>query len=167
MKSISHYLGWVGPTFYHESLISSVVSSEDMISQLVKFLDSGFGPSSPTSLVTIFGSDAYLAKRQSAHKNQRKFMVEILLSLHSLHSGTTGWAGVLEVIENYLQCLSLPRFNTSSIEFKSGYGLNYSMMVQVSSQVARKMFEAAFNVLLLLAYLVEISGQVHNFLFQE
>lgn len=163
IKSISHHLGWVGPAFYHESLISPVVSSEEILSQLVKFLNTGFGPASPASLVTIFGSDAYLAKRQSAHKNQRTFMVEILFSLHTLHSRATSWKGVLEVIEKYLQYLSLQRFNTGSIEFKSGYGLNCSLMVQVTSQVARKMFEAAFNILLLLAYLVETSGQVHNF----
>jgi nuclear pore complex protein Nup160 len=134
-----------------------------MISQLVKFLDSGFGPSSPASLEAILGSDAYLAKRQTAHKNQRKFMIEILLSLHSLHSGATSWERVLEVIEKYLQCLSHPRFNTRSVEFKSGYCLNHSLMVQVVLQVARKMFEAAFSVLLFLAYLVEVSGQVRNF----
>ncbi|XP_078175498.1 SUPPRESSOR OF AUXIN RESISTANCE1 [Carex rostrata] len=160
IKSISHHLGWVGPAFYHESLISPVVSSEEILSQLVKFLNTGFGPASPASLVTIFGSDAYLAKRQSAHKNQRTFMVEILFSLHTLHSRAISWKGVLEVIEKYLQYLSLQRFNTGSIEFKSGCGLNCSMMVQVTSQVARKMFEAAFNILLLLAYLVETSGQV-------
>ncbi|KAJ1698216.1 hypothetical protein LUZ63_006728 [Rhynchospora breviuscula] len=124
IKSISHHLGWVGHAFYHESLISSIVSSEGIISQLVKFLEAGFGPASPASLVTIFGADAYLAKRQSAQKNQRKFMVEILLSLHNLCSSATSWGG------------------------------------GVMSQVARKMFESAFNIHLFLAYLVNISGQV-------
>ncbi|KAJ4792289.1 Nuclear pore complex protein NUP160 [Rhynchospora pubera] len=160
IKSISHHLGWVGHAFYQESLISSIVSSEDIISQLVKFLEAGFGPSSPASLVTIFGSDAYLAKRQSAQKNQRKFMVEILLSLHNLRSSATSWGAALVAVERYLQCLRPQKLNARNIELKSGYGLNYSVMVQVMSQVARKMFESAFNIHLFLAYLVNISGQV-------
>ncbi|XP_020089864.1 nuclear pore complex protein NUP160 isoform X3 [Ananas comosus] len=159
MSHINNQLGRSAAALYYESLVSPIISSDDIIHQLLKILETGFSPSSSTSLVAQLGADAYLERRQLAHKSQRKFAVEMLLSLRSLHTKASNWTTVLDVVEKYLVYLSPPK-STQKSYFRRCYNVNSSVLVQATSQVARAMFESAFDLLLLLGYLVNVSGQV-------
>jgi hypothetical protein len=110
-------------------------------------------------LVTLLGTDAYVERRQTAHKSQRKFSVEMLLSFRKLQSRSTSWSAVFDMIEKFMKCL-----NTNATiwepELKRLCSVNSVLLVQVTSQVARTMFESAFDLFLLLSYLVGVGGQV-------
>lgn len=158
MSHISDPLGRAASALYYESLINPLISSEDVVSQLLKILESGYYPT-VTSLAQQIGSDATWEKKQTAHKSQRKFAVDMLVSLNSLCSRATNWVGVLDTIEKFLTYLN-PHNSHQNIDSKCMYNINSVLLVQATAQVARVMFEAAFDVLLLLRYLVDISGQV-------
>ncbi|XP_072978371.1 nuclear pore complex protein NUP160 isoform X2 [Typha angustifolia] len=158
MSHINHQLGRAAAAIYYESLISPVISSDDIICQLLKTLETGCNPTLASSLMAQLGVDASMVKKQLVHKSQRKFAVDMLLSLHSLRSRSSNWAGVLDVIEKYMTFLT-PHKNAQKSTSEGICNVNSSILVQASSQVARAMFESAFDVLLLLGYLVNISGQ--------
>ncbi|URE35061.1 Nucleoporin Nup120/160 [Musa troglodytarum] len=164
MSHISHQLGPAASALYYESLINPIISSEDIMSQLLKILEAGYCPSL-TSLIQQIGVDAAWEKKQTAHKSQRKFSVDILVSLNSLCSKATNWLVVLDTIEKFLTYLnphrSVPHRSVQEIDSKCTCNINSILLVQATSQVARMMFEAAFDLLLLLGYLVNISGQVN------
>lgn len=85
--------------------------------------------------------------------------MDMLLSLHALHSRAANWSGVLNVIEKYLEYLK-PHRSNKKFELEGNCSVNFLLLVQATSQVARVMFETAFDVLLLLGYLINTSGQV-------
>ncbi|WOL19781.1 hypothetical protein Cni_G28583 [Canna indica] len=159
MSHISHQLGRAASALYYESLVNPLISSEDIVSQLLKILESGYYPS-VTSFMQQIGVDATWEKKQKAHKSQRKFAVDMLVSISSLCSRATNWSGVLDTIEKFLIHLN-PHKTIEKVDSKCMYDINSIVTVQATSQVARVMFEAAFDVLLLLGYLVNISGQVN------
>uniref|UniRef100_N1QPW6 Nuclear pore complex protein NUP160 domain-containing protein n=1 Tax=Aegilops tauschii TaxID=37682 RepID=N1QPW6_AEGTA len=134
MGHINHLLGRSSAAIYYESLISSVISPDEVTSQILKILESGFSPQSSSPLITLLGTDAYVERRQTAHKSQRKFSVEMLLSFHKLQSRSTSWSAVFDVIDKFMKCLD----------------------TKATSQVARTMFEAAFDLFLFLSYLVGV-----------
>jgi nuclear pore complex protein Nup160 len=165
MDHISHLLGRSAAAIYHESLISSVISPDEIVSQILKILGTGFSPQSPSALITLFGTDAYAERRQTAHKSQRKFSVEMLLSFRKLQSKSTSWSAVFDVIENFMKYLNT-NVTIQEYELKRVCNVNTALLVQATSQVARTMFESTFDLYLFLNYLVSIGGQVcHIFVF--
>jgi len=159
MSHINHQLGRAAAAVFYESLITPTISSGDIFSQLLKILETGYSPSLSTCLLSQVGVDAAREKKLAAHKSQRKFSVDMFLSLHALHARASSWAGVLDVIEKYLVYLS-PHKTNERIHSEGICNVNSFLLVQATSQVARVMFESTFEVLLLLGYLVDISGQV-------
>ncbi|EAY84440.1 hypothetical protein OsI_05813 [Oryza sativa Indica Group] len=158
MDHISHLLGRSAAAIYHESLISSVISPDEIVSQILKILGTGFSPQSPSALITLFGTDAYAERRQTAHKSQRKFSVEMLLSFRKLQSKSTSWSAVFDVIENFMKYLNT-NVTIQEYELKRVCNVNTALLVQATSQVARTMFESTFDLYLFLNYLVSIGGQ--------
>ncbi|XP_062218182.1 nuclear pore complex protein NUP160-like isoform X2 [Phragmites australis] len=159
MGHIHHLLGRSSTAIYYESLISSVISSDEIASQIIKMLETGFSPQSSSSLITLLGMDTYVERRQAAHKSQRKFSVEMLLSFHKLQSRSTSWSAVFDVIEKFMKCLNT-NITVQEHESKRVCNVNSMLMVQATSQVARTMFECAFDLFLFLSYLVGVGGQV-------
>nr|CAB3448831.1 unnamed protein product [Digitaria exilis] len=159
MGHIHHLVGRSSAALYYESLISSVISSDEIASQIVKTLETGFSPQSSSSLITLLGRDAYVERRQAAHKSQRKFSVEMLLSFHKLQSRSTSWSVVFDVVEKFMKCLNT-NINTQDYESKRVCNVNSVLLVQATSQVARTMFECTFDLFLFLSYLVGVGGQV-------
>ncbi|KAK9122460.1 hypothetical protein Syun_020077 [Stephania yunnanensis] len=160
-SSISQQLGKAAAAIFCESRISApVLSSEEIVPHLVKILETGCSSAVAEYHVSQFGSGNAWKKELSDHKNQRKFSVDMLLTLHTLYSKADSWAKVLDVLENYLKFL-VPRKINQIMESEVKFNVNTSIMVQSTSQIAKVMFESALDVLLLLGYLVNISGQVH------
>uniref|UniRef100_A0A0A9CSN5 Uncharacterized protein n=1 Tax=Arundo donax TaxID=35708 RepID=A0A0A9CSN5_ARUDO len=159
MGHIHHLLGRSSTAIYYESLISSVISSDEIASQIIKMIETGFSPQSSSSLITLLGTDAYVEKRQVAHKSQRKFSVETLLSFHKLQSRSTSWSAVFDVIEKFMKCLNT-NVTVQEYESKRVCNVNSMLLVQATSQVARTMFECAFDLFLFLSYLAGVGGQV-------
>jgi hypothetical protein len=94
-----------------------------------------------------------------AHKSQRKFSVEMVLSFHKLQSRSTSWSAVFDVIEKFMKCLNT-KVTIQEHELKRLCNVNSTILVQATSQVARTMFESAFDLFLFLSYLVGVGGQV-------
>ncbi|XP_042378820.1 nuclear pore complex protein NUP160-like [Zingiber officinale] len=159
MSYISHQLGGAASALYYESVVNPVTSSEDILSQLLKIIEYGYS-SSMTPLIQQIGIDATWTSQQTAHRSQRKFAVDMLISLNSLCSRATNWAGVLDTIEKFLTYLDL-HSTIKTVDSKSIYNVNSVLLIQATSQVARVMFETAFDSLLLLRYLINISAQVN------
>ncbi|XP_066329314.1 nuclear pore complex protein NUP160-like isoform X1 [Miscanthus floridulus] len=159
MGHIHHLLGRSSIAVYYESLISSIISSDEIASHIVKILETGFSPQSSSSLISLLGTDTYVERRQAAHKSQRKFSVEMLLSFQKLQSRSASWSSVFDVIEKFMKCLNT---NMSVQEYgsKRVCNVNSVLLVQATSQVAKTMFECAFDLFLFLSYLVGVGGQV-------
>lgn len=157
MGHIHHLLGRSSTAIYYESLVNSAISSNEVVSQIIKVLETGF--SSPSSINTLFGTDAYVERRQTAHRNQRKFSVEMLQSLHKLQSRMKSWSAVFDVIEQFMKCLNT-NITVQEYPSKRVCNVNSVLLVQATSQVARTVFECAFDLFLFLSYLVDIGGQV-------
>ncbi|XP_077233386.1 SUPPRESSOR OF AUXIN RESISTANCE1 isoform X2 [Tasmannia lanceolata] len=160
ISSINHQLGKAAAAVFYESLVSpSVISSEDVIPCLVKILVSGYSSSVTTAHRSQFGADIASQKEKADHKSQRKFSIEMLLSLRSLCSKATNWGRVLDVVEKYLKYL-IPNKHVYGQDSKEFFNVNSLLLIQATSQVARVMLDSAFDILVLLCYLVNISGQV-------
>ncbi|KAL6629816.1 hypothetical protein ACP70R_029581 [Stipagrostis hirtigluma subsp. patula] len=159
MGHIHHLLGRSSTAIYYESLISSVISSDEVASQIIKMLETAFSPQSSSSIITLLGTDAYVERRQAAHKSQRKFSVEMLLSFRKLQSRSTSWSAVFDVIEKFMKCLNT-NITPQEYESRRVCNINSALLVQATSQVARTMFECAFDLFLFLSYLVDVGGQV-------
>lgn len=136
-----------------------MISPEDILPQLLKILDVGSNLSAGELLKSVVGADTAWEKEQFYHRNQRKFSVEMLLSFRHLRSKAGSWNGVLDVLEKFLEYL-IPSKRGGTYSADEFHNISGLLLVQASSQVARVMFESAFDVLLLLGYLVNISGQV-------
>ncbi|KAI4964275.1 hypothetical protein ZWY2020_006756 [Hordeum vulgare] len=158
MGHINHLLGRSSAAIYYESLISSVISPDEVTSQILKILESGFSPQSSSPHYAV-GTVAYLERRQTAHKSQWKFSVDMLLSFHKLQSRSTSWSAVFDVIEKFMKCLDT-KVTIQEYELIRLCNVNSALVVQATSQVARTMFEAAFDLFLFLSYLVGVGGQV-------
>lgn len=159
MSYINHQLGRAATAVFYESFVTPSISSDELLFQLLKILETGHGSSLSTCLMSQVGVDAAREKKQAAHKSQRKFSVDMFLSLHALRARATTWDEVLDVIEKYLMYLS-PQNTKESFHSEELYSANSFLLVQATSQVARVMFESTFDVLLFLGYLVDISVQV-------
>ncbi|XP_058086565.1 nuclear pore complex protein NUP160 isoform X2 [Magnolia sinica] len=160
ISSINCQLSKAAASVFYESIVSpSLIPSEDVIPQLLKILETGYKSSAIASNISQFGADAAWEKELADHKSQRKFSVDMLLSLHALRNKAMSWNRVLNVVEKYLNYL-IPNKCLQSSDPRELFNINTSLLVQATSQVARVMVESAFDILMFLSYLVNISGQV-------
>ncbi|XP_059648344.1 nuclear pore complex protein NUP160 isoform X2 [Cornus florida] len=160
LSNISQQLGKAVSAIYYESLLSApIVSSEEVVPRLLKILETGHSSSLAALHVSDLGTDIAWEKEVAGHKNLRKFSIEMFLSFHALCNKATTWAKVLKVIESYLKFL-VPCKIIQKIDSEVVFSINTSLTVQATSQVAKVMFESALDILLLLNYLVNVSGQI-------
>ncbi|GAB2284016.1 hypothetical protein Dimus_018499 [Dionaea muscipula] len=150
----------VAPLFYQSVIGVSMISAEDLVHHVLKSLESGCNSSLVELDVPELGTDLVHQKENAAHKGLSRFSIDILLSLHGLCSKANGWVNVLKIVENYLNFL-IPRKIVQNLEPERILNVNSSIVVQATSQVAGVMLECAFDILLLLNYLISISGQIH------
>ncbi|KAM0939366.1 hypothetical protein DsansV1_C21g0169861 [Dioscorea sansibarensis] len=160
MSIINHQLGRAASAVFYESIVSPIISSDEVIFHLLKILETGSTPLLTMSLVSQVGVDAAWEKKQAAHKSQRKFSVEMLMALHCLCTKACCWSSVLDIVEKYLKFLN-PHKSNEQCESREIYNVNSILLIQATTQVARVMFESAFDILLFLGYLVNNSGQVY------
>ncbi|KAG9144646.1 hypothetical protein Leryth_020942 [Lithospermum erythrorhizon] len=156
----SQYLDRAPSAIFYEALLSAPDSSEEVLSQLMKVLESGFRASVVTRHISEHGAGVLLEKEVSSHKNSRKFSMDIFVALHSLRSKAAKWDKVLDVIQIYLQFL-VPCKYEHRLDSQATFSINSSATVQATSQVAKVMFDSALDVLILLSYMVKIRGQIY------
>lgn len=163
ISSISQQLGKTASALFYESLLSvPIISSEEIVPQLLKILETGCSSSVASLHLSDLGADGGCVKKLADHKTLRKFSVDMLLSLHALCGKASSWNNVLNVIESYLKYL-VPQKMTLGVDSEVMFNINTSLLVQGTSQVSKAMFESSLDILLFLSYLVNISGQVRVF----
>ncbi|POO04174.1 Guanine nucleotide-binding protein, beta subunit [Trema orientale] len=159
--SISQQLGKTASAIFYESLVSRpIFPSEEIVTRVLKILETGYNSTIVTPSVPEFGTHVAWEKKLKDHKNLRKFSVDMLLSLHALCEKATTWSRVLNIVENYLKFL-VPRKIIQNLDADLSLSINASILVQATSQIAKAMFESALDILLFLSYLVNNSGQIH------
>ena len=151
----------ISPIVYESIVGASTVSSEDIVPRLLNTMKCGYKASVTASNVSDLGADFLLKKEIAENKNLRKFTVDTLISIHALCEKASGWGGVLNAIERYLNLL-VPRKPTENVDSNMLLDANVSIIVQATSQVAEIMFESALSILLFLNYILDISGQVNE-----
>lgn len=160
ISNVSLQLGRASSAIFYESPFNTPhMSSQEVVPQLLKILDTGFNSSIATLQRSELGTDSSWEKEVADHKRLRKFSANMFLSLHSLCSKAVTWGKVLNVIERYLEFL-VPRKIVHKMRNDIVFNVKSSVTVQSTSQVAKVMFESALDVLLLLNYMVNINGQV-------
>lgn len=160
ISSVNQHLGKAASAIFYESLHKTpTMSSEEVLPRLLKVLEIGYSSSIATLHMSELGADVVWEKETLFHKNLRKFSIELFLSLHSLCSRATSWGKVLDVIESYLRLL-VTRKISCEVDFQACPNIFVPVTVQATSQVAKVMFESALDVLVLLSYMVNISGQI-------
>ncbi|KAA8545346.1 hypothetical protein F0562_020130 [Nyssa sinensis] len=161
ISNVSQQLGKAASAIFYESLFSApTISSEEVVPRLLKILETGHSSSVAAVHVSELGPDIAWEKEVADHKNLRKFSIDMFLTFHALLNKATTWAKVLNAIEIYLKFL-VPRKVIQKLDSEVVFNVNTSITVQATSQVAKVMFESALDILLLLSYLVNISGQIH------
>ncbi|KAL5715188.1 hypothetical protein ACHQM5_017047 [Ranunculus cassubicifolius] len=161
ISSINQHLGKAAAAIFYESLVDAqMISSEEIVPGFLKILETGYSSAVAKLYASQLGADVAWKKELEDHKNQRKFSIDMTLSLHVLLSKATSWDRILNVIEKYLMFL-VPRKSIQRLDAEAHFNINSSVLVLSASQVARVMFESAFDILLLLGYLVNAGGQVH------
>ncbi|KAL6964531.1 hypothetical protein U1Q18_035583 [Sarracenia purpurea var. burkii] len=157
--NVNQQLGKVSSAIFYESLLSGPsISAEEFLPCVLKILETGYSSSVTALHTSELGADVAWEKEVVDHKNLRKFSIEMFLLLKALSSKAITWGKVLDVIERYLKFL-VPRKIIQKFDSEVGFNINTSAVVQAMSQVAKVMFESALDILLLLSYLVNISGQ--------
>ncbi|KAF7804423.1 nuclear pore complex protein NUP160 isoform X1 [Senna tora] len=147
--SFSQQLGKTASSIFYESLLSApVISSEDIINCIVKILETGYG------------NNMVLEKELTDHRNLRKLSVDLFLSLQGLYRKAAAWGRILNVIEGFLKFL-VPQRIVHNLDTEKSSNINSSIVVHATYQIAKVMFESAWDFLLFLSYLVDISGQIH------
>ncbi|CAH8297272.1 unnamed protein product [Eruca vesicaria subsp. sativa] len=158
---ISKQWGAAPYAMYYESVTGKpVISSDEIVPRLVNILDSGYAMSIGQRLWSDLGADRAWEKELEAHKNLRTFSVEMLLSLSALCQRAGSWEKVFTIMEHYLQYL-VPKKVMHNNDGEALSDICSSILVQATSQFAKLMFESAFDIFLLVSYLVNISGQVN------
>lgn len=160
ISSVNQHLGKAASAIFYESLRKTpTMSSEEVLPRLLKILEIGYSSSIATPYMSELGADVVWEKETLYHKNLRKFSMELFLSLHSLCSRATSWGKVLDVIESYLRLLVTHKIS-HAVDSQACPNIFVPVTVQATSQVAKVMFESALDILVLLSYMVNISGQV-------
>ncbi|KAF7127679.1 hypothetical protein RHSIM_Rhsim11G0112000 [Rhododendron simsii] len=159
--NVSQQLGKAASAIFYESHLSAPsLSAEEVLPRFLKVLETGYSSSVTSLHISEMGADIAWEKEVADHKNLRKFSVEMFLSLQALSNKATTWEKVLDVMQHYLKFL-VPRKIMHQLDSKLGFNINTSVTVQAMSQFAKVMFESALDILLLLQYLVNMSGQIH------
>ncbi|XP_068656473.1 nuclear pore complex protein NUP160 isoform X2 [Aristolochia californica] len=160
ISGINHHLGRSAAIIYYEALANpQMISSQDIIPCLLKILDVGYSASVLASHRAQSGVDVAREKERLDNKNQRKFSVEMLISLLSLRDKATSWGRVLDILEKFLKHL-VPCESVQKSDLGTFFSMNSLLLVQATCQVARVMLESAFDIFLLLVYLINSSGQL-------
>ncbi|KAJ4829819.1 hypothetical protein Tsubulata_025329 [Turnera subulata] len=157
--SMSQQLGKSASAIFYESLVSRLISSEEIVPRLMKILEVGYSSSVSMLYMSDIGSDFAWEKELADHKNLRKFSITMLLSLNALSRKATSWGKVLNVIEKYLQFL-VPRKIIEKSDASKPFEISASVLVQATIQISKVMFESAVDILLFLNYLLNVSGQI-------
>lgn len=145
---------------YYESVTGRpVISSEEIVPRLVNILESGYAMSIGQRTWSDLGTDRAWEKELEAQKNLRTFSIEMLLSLSALCQRAGSWGKVFTIMEHYLQYL-VPKKVMHNNVGETLSDICSSILVQATSQFAQVMFESAFDIFLLVSYLLNISGQV-------
>ncbi|KAL9318881.1 hypothetical protein ACSQ67_015398 [Phaseolus vulgaris] len=162
VMSFSQQLGKTASSIFYESLLTTpVISSEDIIRYVVKILETGYCMSGPVFQTSTSGDHIVVLEKELAdHKSLRKLSVDMFLSLQSLYKKASAWGRILNVIERFLKFL-VPKKVIQNFNTEVSSSINSSVIVHATYQIAKMMFESAWDFLLFLSYLVDISGQVH------
>ncbi|CDY68777.1 BnaCnng60460D, partial [Brassica napus] len=145
---------------YYESVTGRpVISSEEIVPRLVNILESGYAMSIGQRTWSDLGTDRAWEKELEAQKNLRTFSIEMLLSLSALCQRAGSWGKVFTIMEHYLQYL-VPKKVMHNNVGETLSDICSSILVQATSQFAQVMFESAFDIFLLVSYLLNISEQV-------
>ncbi|KAH1216807.1 hypothetical protein AAZX31_13G125200 [Glycine max] len=160
--SFSQQLGKTASSIFYESLLTtSLISSEDIVCYIVKILETGYCMSGPVLQTSTSGNHIVVLEKELAdHKSLRKLSVDMFLSLQGLHKKASEWGRILKVIEGFLKFL-VPQKVIQNFNTEVSSNINSSVIVHTTYQIAKVMFESAWDFLLFLSYLVDISGQVH------
>lgn len=159
-SKISKQWGGAPYALYYESITGkSVISSDEIVPRLVNILESGYAMSIGQRTWSDLGADRAWEKELEAHKNLRTFSIDMLLSFSALCQRAGSWEKVFTIMENYLQYLVPKKFmhNNDGVALSD---ICSSILVQATSQFVKVMFESAFDIFLLVSYLLNISGQV-------
>ncbi|CAN4110826.1 unnamed protein product [Withania somnifera] len=160
VNNLSQQLSKAAPAIFYQSLLRTPnLSSEEVISRLLKNLENGYSSSMEALHVSELGTDVALDKEISYHKRLRKFSMDMFLSLHNLCSIATRWGSVLHVVESYLKFL-VPRKYERNLYSEGLFSVSTALIVQATSQVAKVVFKSALDVHLLLSYMVNSSSQI-------
>ncbi|CAI8602479.1 unnamed protein product [Vicia faba] len=162
VTSFSQQLGKTASSIFYESLLTApVISSEDIVHCILKVLETGYCISGAVLRRSTSGDHTiFMQKELTDHRSLRKLSVDMFLSLQGLYKKASTWDKILNVIEGLLKFL-VPQKEMLKFDTEMSSNINSSIMVHSSYQIAKVMFESAWDLLLFLSYLVDISGQVH------
>ncbi|KAI7734640.1 hypothetical protein M8C21_024531, partial [Ambrosia artemisiifolia] len=161
-SSLSQQLGKGAAVLFYQSFFSQPsISPEEVVGSFLKVLETRCTSSTAAALhVSELGVDAAWDKGVGDHKFLRKFSTDIFLSLHGLYRKAATWDKVLDVILKYLNFL-VPQKTENKSDDKPVLDIRTCLTVQVTSQVAKVMFESALDILLLLSYMMKLGGQIN------
>ncbi|KEH42188.1 nuclear pore complex protein NUP160 isoform X2 [Medicago truncatula] len=162
VMNFSQQLGKTASSIFYESLFTApTISSEDIVHCIVKILETGYCIPGPVLQSSASGDHTiFLQKELTDHRSLRKLSVDMFLSLQGLYKKASTWNKILNVVEGLLKFL-VPQKRMLKFDTEMSSNINSSVMVHSSYQIAKVMFESAWDFLLFLSYLVDISGQVH------
>lgn len=161
VMNFSQQLGKTASSIFYESLFTApTISSEDIVHCIVKILETGYCIPGPVLQSSASGDHTiFLQKELTDHRSLRKLSVDMFLSLQGLYKKASTWNKILNVVEGLLKFL-VPQKRMLKFDTEMSSNINSSVMVHSSYQIAKVMFESAWDFLLFLSYLVDISGQV-------
>eukprot|EP00252_Welwitschia_mirabilis_P001382 TRINITY_DN11252_c0_g2_i1.p1 TRINITY_DN11252_c0_g2~~TRINITY_DN11252_c0_g2_i1.p1 ORF type:complete len:1206 (-),score=253.75 TRINITY_DN11252_c0_g2_i1:415-3597(-) len=160
---ISTHLGKAALALFYDSLIKpSDVSFRSVVNSFLKILDVGRDLTILKQDDNHLGIDSVAMKEQRHNQLQRKFSLDIFLSLEALCNQAGGWDRVLGTIEMYARKLIPKRLPLEMETTTTGtlYNINAAVIIQGSLQFADLRFQATCGLLLLLEYLLKLNGQV-------
>jgi len=147
---------------YYESITGRpIISSDEIVPRLVNILESGYSTTIGQRTWSDLGADRAWEKELEAHKNLRTFSIDMLLSLSALCQRAGSWEKVFTIMEHYLQYL-VPKKSMQKNDGEALSDICSSILVQATSQFVKVMFESAFDIFLLISYLLNIAGQVSS-----
>ncbi|KAK1430067.1 hypothetical protein QVD17_12562 [Tagetes erecta] len=161
-NSLSQQIGKSAPALFYQSFFNQTsISPEEVVGSFLKILETRCTSSTAVALhVSELGVDAAWDKGVGDHKVLRKFSTDIFLSLHGLYRKAVTWDKVVDVILKYLNFL-VPQKIENKSDYKAVLDIRTGITVQVTSQVAKVMFESALDILLLLSYMMKLGGQIN------
>ncbi|VVB11793.1 unnamed protein product [Arabis nemorensis] len=158
---ISKQWGGAPYAMYYESITGKpVIPSDEIVPGLVNILESGYAMAIGQRTWSDLGADRAWEKELEAQKNLRTFSIDMLLSLSALCQRAGSWEKVFTIMEQYLQYLVPKKFMHNN-DGEALSDICSSILVQATSQFVKVMFESAFDIFLLVSYLLNISGQVN------